>query len=328
MKHHFADFLDRNDDYWTLIPNRERYSYSVKNAPENPDDIKIITIGNDDEKWEDITEYKNLEEVTLHEPSKKQLEVVSKLINIKRLRVTYLRTKNIDFISSLINVEELVLEYVSGFSDLGPLRKLKKLKSLHIENLRKVSDFSGLSGIDSLTYLRIDGTFDWKQPISDFEFLRGLPNIEVISFGQVINKTEFPAFWPLLSLQKLKKLLMTNNMFAAKEYALLTVGKVNVEGADWPAFTKVAYSKIPLPKNDFLYLLAEDNSRDSQPEITVSYSGEKMISNPDDEWFEFTGKNAGKIKTTSSKSEAKCIEYTALYEAMKKEASVLINEKL
>lgn len=327
MKHHFADFLDRHEDYWTIIPNRERYSYSVKNAPENSDDIKIITISKDDEKWENITKYKNLEEVTLHEPSKKQLEVVSKLINIKRLRITHLRTKDIDFISLLINIEELVLEYVSGFSDLGPLRELKKLKSLHIENLRKVSDFSGLSGIDSLRYLRIDGTLDWKQPISDFEFLRSLPNIEVISFGQVINKTEFPAFLPLISLQKLKRILMPNNMFAAKEYALLSVAKVNVEGADWPAFTKVAYSKIPLPKDDFLYLLEEDNSRDSQPEITTFYSGENMISNPDDEWFEFTGKNAGKIKTTSPKSEAKCIEYTALYEGMKKEASVLINEK-
>lgn len=328
MKHHFADFLDRADDYWTLIPNRERYSYSIKNAPKNRDDIKIITIGKGDENWEEVSTYKNLEEITLHEPSKKQIEVVSNLSNIKRLRITHLRTMDIDFISRLINIEELVLECVSGFSDLTPLSKLKKLKSLHIENLRKVNDFSGLSGIDSLRYLRIDGAFDWKQPISDFEFFRGLHNIEVISFGQVINETEFPAFFPVLNLKKLKKIFMPNNMFSAKEYALLSVGLANIEGANWPAFKKVAYSKIPLPRDDFLHLLDEDVTRDSEPEITVSYSGEKMIDNPDDEWFEFTGKNAGKVKSTSSKSERKCLEYTALYEAMKNEASSLIKEKL
>lgn len=33
MKHHFVDFLDRTGDYWTTIPNRERFSES--NTEEN-----------------------------------------------------------------------------------------------------------------------------------------------------------------------------------------------------------------------------------------------------------------------------------------------------
>lgn len=27
MKHHFGDFLDRTGDYWTTIPNRERFAF-------------------------------------------------------------------------------------------------------------------------------------------------------------------------------------------------------------------------------------------------------------------------------------------------------------
>ena len=74
-----------------------------------------------------------------------------------------------------------------------------------MENLRKVKEFDGLYGIESLRYLCIDGTLDWKQPISNFEFLKGLPNLEVLSFGQVINKSPFPALLPALALRKLKK---------------------------------------------------------------------------------------------------------------------------
>lgn len=69
--------------------------------------------------------------------------------------------KNTNFLAELPLLQELVLEYVSGFCDLSPLRELKSLRSAHFENLRIVSDFSGLSGIASLRYLCISGTLDW-----------------------------------------------------------------------------------------------------------------------------------------------------------------------
>ncbi|WP_324026830.1 hypothetical protein QSV08_04105 [Maribacter sp. BPC-D8] len=114
----------------------------------------------------------------------------------------------------MYNLEELILEYVSGFSDLSPLKKLTKLKSLHFENLRKVKNFDGLSGIKSLRYLYINGTLDWKQPIENFEFLKGLPNLEVLALIWVINKTAYPAFEPIATLKKLKKINIISNMFA------------------------------------------------------------------------------------------------------------------
>ena len=48
---------------------------------------------------------------------------------------------------------------------------LKNQKSVHFENLRRVSDFGGLAGIESLRYIYINGTFDWIQPVDNFDFL-------------------------------------------------------------------------------------------------------------------------------------------------------------
>lgn len=287
MKHHFGDFLDREGGYWTIVPNRERYAYRIGEVSAGSEDVRIMTIGAEDALWANVFTFDNLEELTLHSPSHEQLQAVSKISKLKRLRVTHARPKNIAFIRSMSSLEELVLEYVSGFSDLSPLRSLSRLKSLHIENLRRVSDFGGLSGISSLKYLHIDGTFDWKQPITDFEFLRGLPNLEVLSLFQVINKTPFPALLPALALKTLKRLRLTWNILAAEEYALLEVGLSGVEGADWGPFTRFEYAQ-----------------------------GE--------EWFEFTGKNAGRAKCGHAHADQKCAEYAQKYKQMKAEARLVI----
>jgi len=233
MKHHFADFLDRTGDYWTIIPNIERFSHSSDGVIAIKEDVKILTISKDHKNWKQVFDCPNLEELTLHEPSKEQALAIGKLTQIKRLRVTFFRTPDIEFIGDLENLEELILEYVSGFSDLSPLSKLKKLKSVHFENLRRVSNFDGLRGINSLRYLRIDGTLDWNQPIENFDFLKGLPNLEVFSLGFVINKTEFPAFLPIIHLKKLKKIHIGRETFKSKEYAFLQVALPDVEGNTW-----------------------------------------------------------------------------------------------
>ena len=325
MKHHFGDFLDRDGDYWTVVPNRERYAYAIGDVPAGSKKITIVTIGSDDENWERIFTLPSLEELTLHEPTKEQLQSITKLTVLKRLRITHARLKDIDFVSSLVNIEELVLEYVSGFTDLSPLQSLKKLRSLHMENLRRVREFDGLAGIESLRYLCIDGTLDWKQPISDFEFLTGLPNLEVLSFGKIINKSPYPALLPVLALEKLKKIKLAWNKLAAEEYALMEVALPNVEGADWGPFTRFSYSSTPLPRDDVRAHLPEDVIKSNYPEVSISYRGERLINDPKEEWFEFTGKNAGRAKCNNSKSKEKCDEYSKKYQLMKDEAHKVIS---
>ena len=288
MKHHFGDFLDRDGDYWTVVPNRERYAYRIDSVPAGSDQVTIATIGSDDSLWRNVFTFPNLEELTLHNPCREQLLAVADLSALKRLRITHARPKEIHFISPLSQLEELVLEYVSGFSDLSPLRSLPKLKSLHFENLRRVTDFGGLCGLACLRYLRIDGTMDWKQPIADFEFLRGLPSLEVLSFGRIINKTPYPALLPALALQKLKRLTLPGDLLAAEEYALLEAGLHEIDGAEWGPCSRLEYS-------------------------------------PGDEWFVFTGKGAGRAKCGHAKTEQKCTEYAVKYEQMKAEAQIVIS---
>jgi hypothetical protein len=288
MKHHFGDLLDREGDYWTVVPNAQRYAYRIHEVPAGSQEIKTATISAADSAWRNVLTFPQLEELTLHEPSQEQLLAISELASLKRLRITHAKPKSLTFIAPLTQVEELVLEYVSSFSDLSPLRSLTKLKSLHLENLRKVSDFGGLAGIASLRYLSIDGTLDWKQPIADFEFLRGLPKLEVLLFGQIINKTPFPAMLPAMSLTRLKRLRLIWNMLPADEYALLEVGLPDVQGAQWGPFTRFPYSY-----------------------------GE--------EWFEFTGKGAGRAKCGHVDAERKCAEYAQRYEQMKLKARKVIS---
>lgn len=229
MRHHFADFLDRENDYWTIVPNVERFSYSLDENIDDKANVKIVILNKNDKNWKQILNFPYIEEITLNEPSKEQVQAIENLQNIKRLRISFLRINNIDFISNLTNLEELVLEYVSGFSDLSPIRKLTKLKSLHLENLRKVLNFDGLKGINSLRYLKIDGTLDWNQPIENFSFLEDLPNLEVFALGFIKNKNNFPALLPALRLFNLKQIKIGMATLETEEYAFLETALPNVK---------------------------------------------------------------------------------------------------
>lgn len=286
MKHHFGDSLDRTGEYWTIIPNRERFAYSADFEIANKDEVVALTLNKnqDDKYWKQLFACSNLEELTLHEPSKEQIAGIKSITQLKRIRITFFRSADIEFIGCLPNLEEVVLEYVSGFSDLTPLSKLKKLKSLHLENLRRVSNFNGLSGLDSLKYLHITGTLDWNQPIDDFEFLKLLPGLEVFSLGFITNKTDFPALSPLLDLKSLKKIRIGRSTFKTNEYAFLQAALPNVEGCSW----------------DLCWDYLEN--------------------------FEFLGKRAGFVKKNSSIVKQRCEEFVRTFNNMKEESIAIIQK--
>jgi hypothetical protein len=272
------------------IPNRERFGFIADFEIANKNEVKILTISKTQEKyhWEQIFDCPNLEELTLNDPSKEQVQAIRKLTDIKRLRVAFFRATDIEFIGDLENLEELILEYVSGFSDLTPLSKLTKLKSLHFENLRRVSNFDGLKGINNLRYLKIDGTLDWKQPIENFNFLEGLPNLEVVAFGFVINKTDFPAFLPILKLKKLKKIKIGMATFNTKEYAFLQTALPNVLCVNF---------------GDFAW----------EPCYQIN-----------DNYMEFIGKGAGNVKLNNPKADEKIETFKLKYEAYKNETKAIL----
>ena len=326
MRHHFGDLLDRDGRYWTIVPNRERYAYRIGDVPPGSREVTIVTIGKDDENWSRALTLPNLEELTLHEPTKEQLEAIRTLTSIRRLRITHARPRSLEFISSMGRIEELVLEYVSGFTDLSPLRDLKRLRSVHLENLRRVSDFSGLSGVNGLEYLAIHGTLDWQQPIADFEFLRGLPNLEVFGLWQIATKKSYPAMLPALSLRSLKELRLHSSYLEAREYALLEEGlsSKGVEGADWGPYHIYAYAQIEVPRDDVRAHLPAEVIRSRHPDVTLTHDGKRMIDDPHSRWFMFTGRGAGRAKCGTARAEQKCREYARTYAEMRQDARELL----
>jgi hypothetical protein len=326
MRHHFADFLDRDAGHWTVTPNRERHAYRIADVPEGSRDVTIVTIGKADENWKRVFTLPNLVELTLHEPTPEQLAACAKLSRIERLRITHARPESIGFIRTMVGIEELVLEYVSGYSDMSPLRDLPRLRSLHVENLRRVSDFGGLAGAASLKYLGIYGTLDWKQPILDFEFLRGLANLEVLSMWQIITKAAYPALLPALALKKLKTLRIHGSYLPVEEYALLEEGLNGVEGATWGPYRLWAQSQVELPPDDVRSRLPPDVIRANHPNVTLRYDGTRTIDDPASLWYEFTGKRAGRVKYDSATADVRCKQAAVQYAAMRERARTLISK--
>jgi hypothetical protein len=327
MRHHFGDSLDRDGGYWTTIPNRQRYGYRIGDVPAGSQEITIVTIGKEDEHWARALTLPNLVELTLHEPTAEQLAAIGQMSSLKRLRITHARPRSMEFLQSLSRVEELILEYVSGFNDLSPLRSLKRLRALHVENLRRVTNFDGLAGLDGLRYLAIHGTLDWKQPVEDFEFLRGLPKLEVLALWQMICKRPFPALLPALALKSLKKLNLAASYLPAEELALLEEGLAGVEGAAWGPYRIEAQASLNLPSNDVRAHLAEGILREKHPEVTICYDGRRTIVDPDSRWIEFTGKGAGRVKFGSATADERCRAYAEHYKHMKQVARLLIERE-
>lgn len=150
MKQEIEGLLGKIDHYWKIVPTHHTASYSVEKEIVDVKSVKVLTISKHHQNWKIIFECPSLEEIHLDQPSTEQVQVISELKDVKRLRIKSFRTKDINFVRALKNLEEISLEYVSGFSDLSPLQSLPKLKALHLENLKKVSSFDGLKGIKSL----------------------------------------------------------------------------------------------------------------------------------------------------------------------------------
>lgn len=324
MLHHFADVMDREGGYWTIIPNRERYAYRIREVAEADAQITIVTIGKEDENWRRVFSLPNLEELTLHEPSAEQLLGVGELRHVKRLRITHARPKTLAFIASMEGLEELVLEYVSGFTDLSPLRTLRRLRAVHLENLRGVSSFGGLHGLGELRYLAIYGTLDWKQPIFDFSFLGGLPHLEVLAFWQVVTGAPYPAMLPDLSLRRLKRLRVHRTVLATEEYALLEEGLSGVEGAAWGPFESETRGRVELPRDDVRAHVPVDVLRLNHPDVLVHHDGRRSVPDPARSHFVFTGKGAGSVRCLSATAEGRCVEFAARYRELRSNARALI----
>ncbi|WP_313437933.1 hypothetical protein [Stenotrophomonas sp.] len=231
MKHHYADFLDRTGDTWTLTPNAQRWSCHVDDLVDVPDDIERLMVTAGDRNWERMLQLPLLRELTLHEPSQAQLASLAQLPQLTALRISHARPKMLAMLEGMQALRELVLEYVSGFNDLSPVGRLPALSALHLENLRRVSDFSGLAGAPALRNLAVMGTLDWNQPVADPGFLAKLPALEAVSITWFRSPLVSGLPGALLRVPKLRKVHFSMSELPLEDFARIQAWLPNVEGA-------------------------------------------------------------------------------------------------
>ena len=250
--------------YWHTIKDNS-FVECFKNNEVNIN-TKKAEVSTGTKNWQIILKLPNLEELILYHPTREQVEAVMYLPKLKRLHIIKVQLKNIEFLKELSELEELKMVYVSGFSDLSPIGNLQKLKSLYIQNFRRISDFSAIASLKNLEYLAINGTFDWKQPIENFNFLSELENLEFFSLWLINCKAEFPLFRSALKLKKLKGVMLSRNEFSLEDYVFWETHFPNVNG------TKVELAK-KLDSTDHLYFLGKGdryvnaNSKNAQEKI-------------------------------------------------------------
>ncbi|MBF0715801.1 leucine-rich repeat domain-containing protein [Gemelliphila palaticanis] len=258
------------DDFASLYFHRikdDSYIKCFENNEANPNTKKAEITANTP-NWQIILKFPNLEELILDHPTREQVEAVIHLPKLKRLHIIKVQLKNIEFLKELRELEELKMVYISGFSDLSPIENLSKLKSLYIQNFRRISDFSSISSLKSLKYLSINGTFDWKQAIKNFDFLGSLENLEYFSVWLINCKDKFPLFRSDLKLKKLKNVMLSRNEFSLEDYVFWETYFPNVKG------TKVELAK-KLDSSDNLYFLGKGdgyvnaNNKNSEEKINA-----------------------------------------------------------
>lgn len=245
--------LQNGQKHWQMNLNPGYVTdFDLNNFDGKP--IKAIAFRNDTVGWQRIFDLSELEELTIHSPSKEHLAALAKATQLKRLHLILARVRDLDFLSELTQLEELVLTFVSGFSDLSPLAKLPNLRSLHTEFLRGVTDFGTLAGAKNLRFLSIFGSLDSKQSVANFDFLGEMQSLELLCLGEITCKAPYPMFDSVLKIKNLQEIHLDRSDFALEEYAFWEVHFPNILG------TKQSLA-VQLDSSDNLYLLGKGSGR-------------------------------------------------------------------
>ena len=235
MEHHFADLLDRANDYWTITPNRERWRHHFDDLNDAPPDTCRLTLTKDDKNWRKALDLAHLTELTLHKPDQNQLAALPDFPPLKALRISHARPASLAMLAGQPALRELVLEYVSRVDDLAPVGALPSLTALHLENLRGVSDFSALAGARALRCLTIYGTLDWNQPVQSLDFLAALGNLEHLQFGFGVRLLSPFPLTVLPASPKLREISIPMDLLPLEEFAWIEANLPHVSGAIQPA---------------------------------------------------------------------------------------------
>ncbi len=118
----------------------------------------------------------------------KELSFISKLTNVRDIKIQYSNLDNINFLSSLINLEILDISEMEGNLDVSAIKNLKKLKVLNL-NLNKATRQTDLSILDEINLEEFYFKGKFKKQSLNLNSLKKLkilaPQLGVINFEEI-----------------------------------------------------------------------------------------------------------------------------------------------
>lgn len=119
-----------------------------------------------------------LESIGLIAFKKEDINILSPLINLRRLIIKTSTIRSLSGIESLVNLEYALFGNCRSLQSIAPINKLNKLTELEFNLCPKMQDIHELY-IESLKYL---GVIDCKE-ISSLDFIKNLPTLQKIVLG-------------------------------------------------------------------------------------------------------------------------------------------------
>lgn len=316
VKHHWGDLLLRDLGHWNIVPNGERHRYAVADVA-MARSARILTVTRDTENWERLSTLPNLEELTLHNPSPAQVDYVSTLWRLKRLRITHARPNSLAPLARLAHVRELVLEYVSGVDDLAPLAEMAGLRSLHLELLRKVKDFSGLSKARNLEYLSLSGGLDFVQPVGDLGFLSRFSDLQVLRLSNVRVPKEGLGEASWRPPEALRHVGIDANALPLHDFARL---QAKVAEARFDPWSYMPYNHFEVPRNDVRSRLPAQVIEANHPEVIQCDDGRRLLPDMKNGRYYLLGRGFRSLPPGDRRLRRKLDDHAALFSRLVAEA--------
>lgn len=99
------------------------------------------------------------------------------------------------------------------------------------------------------------------------------------------------------------------------------------KGAQWGPYHGWSYDSIALPLDDPSAALPMHVLRERHPEVLVRCDGSLWIPDPNQVWFTFTGRGAGRVRRGSAGADTKCREKADVYAVLKAKVRELLQRR-
>jgi hypothetical protein len=310
----FMDRLDRTMGHWTLSANAQRWEDHVDDLTQISDDAAALTITRQTKNWKRLLQLENLVELTLENPDQRQLDTLSNLPWLRRLRISRTRTKSLEVLECLPSLEELVVEHASGLSSVEDIGKIANLRSLHLQNLKNVTHFSGLTPLKQLRYLGFSGTLDHRQRISGFDFFAGLKSLEFLRIvSSKVAETQHIKS-QFTNLVGLKKVYFASDLFELDFFAWFQASFPHVDGSKQAPFDRYGGKRKKVSTSDFINSLPVDQVRQQYPGIEIDADGTYWRTEKDGATL--LGKGMRPAQGSAAAVDARCAAHARIYNGL------------